>query len=315
MKKMFCFVLVVLLYATLFATDYTLSLSDTLTANITNSGVVGLMNGSNYGNCTCASAIIVDVGWEYNWYDSQFYEFRTIMSFEPLPIPDGYTISNAMLYMYCYRYHDNTGSNIWPMFYNTPYPVRCDHISFGPTLINSAFWCDPLEENIGTLQESAFVGWVGLDVTSSYANDVQMVREFSQYRFYLPWGPDCTTDYNNIEYLTQRWNFDPSNGQKLIVTYESNVANQDNIIEPEMAIHIYPQPANTWILIKVPKSLGYDFDVDLYNIKGQLIAKIPGIKYSQEGSRIDLPYLDSGVYIIRVRNGEYDAFNKITIIK
>jgi hypothetical protein len=307
--------LVVLSCAAAYAVENVIAFMDTIDANIVNSGEVDLQNGSVYGNISSTYAVKVRVGWSRDWYDSQFYEYRSIMSFDTQQVPEEYAISSAILYMKCSYYHDDTDGNIWPMYYNTPYPVRCDHISFGPTLVNSAFWCEPLDANIGTLQDSAYVGWVGLNVTESYVEDVQMVREFSQYRFYLPWGPDTLTGYNIIGYLTQRWDFDPSNGQKLEVSYVSTVDNQDNVVEPETTVQIYPQPANAWIQVKVMQSPYNTFDMDLYNLKGQLISKYRNLNNTPEGSRITLPDLDPGVYLVRVTNGKQSTIDKITVIK
>ena len=93
-----------------------------------------------------------------------------------------------------------------------------DHLQFA-TIAPEAFDQIPLASNVAILQDSEYIGWVGTDITSSYLDDIQQSRVYSQYRWHFPPGYDVSgyaIDW--VEYSRG-----PVASPKLIITYHKTV--------------------------------------------------------------------------------------------
>jgi len=74
---------------------------------------------------------------------------------------------------------------------------------------------------------------------------------------------------------------------------------------------IFPNPNNGVFNLMIPGSLQEDFRAEVYSIDGKRLKQIELDSNLQQ--RIDLAELSSGLYLIRVVSGSYNATQKFTI--
>lgn len=71
--------------------------------------------------------------------------------------------------------------------------------------------------------------------------------------------------------------------------------------ETQSDFSVFPNPSNTKIKIHLSKDFNYPFEIDLYSITSQ---KIVSNKIYENDFYIDVSGLESGVYWIKITNGE-----------
>ncbi len=115
------------------------------------------------------------------------------------------------------------------------------------------------------------------------------------------------TNLNNN--LTYYWRVQASDGTNTSdwsdvwsFTTESDISNIDNI--PENTVKIYPNPASDFIIINQKNN----FDVFIYDINGKLI-----LQQNNSKNRINISNLESGFYVVSVKNKNGDIKRSIFI--
>ncbi len=243
-------------------------------------------------------------------------ESRSFITFDTKPVPNNYIIASVTLQLYCCYYWDNSIDLIWPHYYSTPYSVIIDHIQF-ETLTPSVFDLEPLTANVGVLQDSAYIGWVSFPITESYLNDIEQTREYSQFRLRFPPGHDIvgySSDY--VAYAnnpSSSNSFDPH----LIVTYHKSVSNSQEVepLQTQLIKLIYPQPSKNNFNIEFMDKDNKPINLSLYDLRGRLVHS--EINVAKKNGIAKIPTLDypSGIYFLKVKDGNKSEVRKITILK
>lgn len=239
-------------------------------------------------------------------------EFRAFVTFQTRPIPADYFIHSVILQAYCQYYGDNSEDLIWPHYYSTPYQVLVDHMQFA-TVAPIVFDQTPLASNVAVLQDSAYIGWVGTDLTNSYLDDIQQSRTYSQYRWHFHPGYDVSgyaIDW--VEYSRG-----PVASPKLIVTYYRTVSNSEEVlpIQSDLINGVYPQPSRDVLNIEIKDKNTSSIDITLYNLKGRLVHSESHIPIQSGISQLHLRDYPSGIYYLKVTDRHRCQIMKITIVK
>ncbi len=243
-------------------------------------------------------------------------ELRSFITFESKPVPNNYLISNVILQLYCWYYWDNGIDLIWPHYYSTPYTVNIDHIQY-QTIAPSVFDIESLASNVGVLQDSAYVGWVSSLVTESYLDDIEQSREYSQFRLRFPPGHDIVGySSDNVYYENSPSSFSSFNPH-LIVTYHKTVSNSQEVepLQTQLIKLIYPQPSKNNFNIEFMDKDNKPINLSLYDLRGRLV--YTEINVAKKNGITKIPTLDypSGIYFLKVKDGNKSEVRKITILK
>jgi len=238
-------------------------------------------------------------------------EGRGVASFQIDPVPLGYHIQSVEFQSYCCWYWDNSDDTVWPHYYSTPYQVMIDHIQFD-TILPEVFGQNTLSPNVAVLQDSAYIGWVGTDVTGSYLDDLQQSRTFSQYRLHFPPGYDVVGSEVDLADYARGPGY-----PRLRVSYRKDVSNSDEISQPisNMIKGLYPMPVHGVLNIEIEERYRSTVSIYLYDLKGRIINVYDGIRFNQYPVQINLPDCSSGIYFLKVKAGEKSEIRRITIIK
>jgi hypothetical protein len=282
-------------------TVYTeLALSNTLMYNMTNNTCGYWPNNPS-----------LEISYGRNWNDTYMYEFRAVMTFLVKPVPIGCILYQAELQSYCELYNDGYYGNAWPCYYDIPYPVIVDHIQFS-SLAPDVFNLTSLAANVAVLQDSAYIGWVGTDVTGSYLDDIQQARTYTQYRLRFPAGYDVTGYGVDIASYARGAGY-----PRLILSYTQPVSNSDSVIpiQTELIKQIYPLPAREVLNIKLTEKDIDQVKVSLYDLRGRLIYFEANSPLSNGMVKLDLPACPSGLYILKVEDGLRKQIKKIAIFR
>lgn len=247
------------------------------------------------------------------WGEPGIVEGRGVVTFQVNPIPEGYDLTRAEIQAYSYWYVDNTNDLIWPMFFSSPYPVQLDHIQF-EAMLPTVFGQTPLSSNIAVLQDSAFIGWVGTDITSSYLDDIQQSRIYSQYRLHFPAGYDVLGfQIDMASYGRTDWGI-----PKLVVTYQQDVSNSDDVVSPPESVlikRLYPLPVHEVLHVELEKKYRSTASVFLYDLKGRLVNFYDKLNFQNDPVQLHLSDYSSGIYFLKVEAEQKCEVKRITIIK
>jgi hypothetical protein len=276
--------------------------------NLSNTMMYNMQTGAYNGGSS--SSFSIGYG-RSPWGDPGVREARAFMTFQTKPVPDECVLYRAELQSYCCRYSDNGEESIWPHYYDTPYPVIVDHMQF-TALTPDVFYQTPLAANVAVLQDSAYIGWVGTDVTESYSDDFQQARTYTQYRFRFPPG------YDVYGYAVDWVDYVRGDGYpRLILSYTQPVSNSDPVtpVQTELIKQIYPLPARDVVNIELTDKDIDQLKVSLYDLKGRLIHSEANRQLSNGMARLDIPVCPSGMYILKVEDRSRKQIRKITVIR
>ncbi len=238
-------------------------------------------------------------------------EARGVASFQVNPLPVGYHVTSAELQAYCYWYLDNSSDWVWPHYYSTPYQVMIDHLQFD-TILPAVFGQNALSPNVAVLQDSAYIGWVGTDVTNSYIDDIHQSRTYSQYRLHFPTGYDVS-GYQADLVAYARGQGHP----RLIVTYQKDVSNSDDVSPHVSSLikRLYPLPVRGVLHIELEDKYNIAASIYLYDLKGRLVELYDDLNYQNDPIHFQLPECPSGIYFLKVESGLKKEVRRITILK
>ncbi len=245
------------------------------------------------------------------WGNPGIREYRSLVTFQTRQIPTDYFIHSVILQAYCQYYVDNSEDLIWPHYYSTPYPVQVDHLSFA-TIAPEVFNLIPLSANVAVLQDSAYIGWIGTDITNSYLDDIQQSRTYSQYRWHFP-------PYYDVSGYAQDWvsySKGPVASPKLIVTYHKTVSVSDETlpIQCDLINGIYPHPSRSILNIVFKDKNTSSIDINLYDLRGRLVHSESYIPILSGVIQFHINDYPSGIYFLKVTDRHRSQMKKITIV-
>jgi|AntAceMinimDraft_17_1070374.scaffolds.fasta_scaffold00594_15 hypothetical protein len=103
-----------------------------------------------------------------------------------------------------------------------------------------------------------------------------------------------------------------------------NIKIRGDVIEEETYINnntginnnftIYPNPAQNYLFVKSTNSNNKEVKIFIYNILGNLVLKKTLLGIFNNPYKIDLSYLNKGVYFIKVQTNSFFLVNKLIII-
>lgn len=246
------------------------------------------------------------------WGNPGVREFRSFLTFQTRPVPREFNIHSAVLSLFCWYYLDNSEDLIWPHYYSTPYPVQVDHIQYA-SITPEVFNLQPLSANVAVLQDSAYIGWIGTDVTNSYIDDIQQLRTYSQYGLHFPPYYDVTGyAIDSVSYGRLDWGT-----PKLIITYHKQVSNSDDVlpIYVELIKQVYPLPAREVLNIDFTDKDNNDTSLLLYDLRGRLVHSESRVIKLNGKAQVPISEYPSGIYFLKVTDRHRSQMKKITIVK
>ena len=87
--------------------------------------------------------------------------------------------------------------------------------------------------------------------------------------------------------------------------------NESNAPSKDAGFMVYPNPTTGDLTIKLTKELDQNATVELYSIDGKLVYSYVLSKY-KESMNIDVSSLSSGLYLLRIRNAEFNSAIKFS---
>jgi len=264
-----------------------------------------------YGFNPNATALVVGYGRSPFGYPG-IREFRSFLTFQTRPVPEGFNLHSAVLSTYCVWYIDNSKEFIWPHYYTTPYPVQVDHMQYA-SLAPGVFNRQPLAANVAVLQDNAYIGWIGTDVTDRYINDIQQSRTYSQYRLRFPPYYDVTGyAIDRVSYGRGDWAT-----PKLIITYHKQVSNSDDVlpIHAKLIKQVYPLPAREVLNIDFTDKDNNDTSLLIYDLRGRLVHSETRVTKLNGIAQVPISEYPSGIYYLKVTDRHRSQMKKITIVK
>lgn len=244
--------------------------------------------------------------------DPGIVEARAVASFPTVSVPMGYHVQRAEISLYCIWYWDNSSEYVWPLYYSTPYQVMIDHIQFD-SILPVVFGQTSLISDIAVVQDSAYIGWIGSDVTNCYLDDIQQSRTYSQYRLHFPPGYDVFGyQADLVEYGRGDWGI-----PKFIITYQQDVSNSDEVSPPasRMIKRLYPLPVHEVLNVELEEKYRSTASVFLYDLKGRLVNFYDKLNFHNDHVQLYLSDYSSGIYFLKVEADQKSEVKRITVIK
>lgn len=161
-------------------------------------------------------------------------------------------------------------------------------------------------------------GWIDTSSSTHYssyiaADSVSLISQYSDSYYF-----STTNKYFNSDGLYTGYNSAGMGSYGYCyVSWEDYVANEDEYQQTPttpLMIRIYPNPFRTNLNIKLESKTPINSDINIYNIKGQLIRSWKGIKSNQltwDGKDKDSKPVRSGVYLIKVGQGRDTSVVKV----
>ena len=246
------------------------------------------------------------------WGDPGIIESRGVVTFPVCSVPIGYHIQRAEIHLYCFWYLNNSQDWIWPCYYSTPYHVMIDHMQFD-SILPAVFGQTALTPNIAVVQDSAYIGWIGTDVTNCYLDDLQQSRTYSQYRLHFLEEYDVSGyQADLVQYGRGDW------GTPIfIITYQQDVSNSDEVSPTVSSLvkRLYPLPARGVLNIELEDKHCNAASIYLYDLKGRLVYVYDKLNFNNDPVQLHLPDCSSGIYFLRVEAGQKSELKRITIFQ
>jgi hypothetical protein len=255
--------------------------------------------------------------------------FRSYISFYLPVIPTDYELDSAYIRLY---QHSSVGDGDvignqepFPLFYGQELPCIMDHIDYGD-MLDTSDWTkgdtgDPgtLHSNIGCISDSEDVGYRYLDITQYVSDDYNNDRYQTQYRIRF----EVDTDWDN---LTDKLGFKTTASSQIpqhpiIYLYFNSIISIDEDVNSEIYnISAYPNPFINSTNISFTARQGQIREVDIYNLKGQLVRTLElrdsdlGFSAEWDGRDEDGIEVGSGVYFYQI-TGNDEYVGKVVKIK
>ncbi len=254
----------------------------------------------------------------FNWqYSRGFYTF----SLDEIPYDStGFDLISATFQLFQYFSTGNNENGVYPIWDfpggDTNY-CYLDHIDYGNSLDVSDWTAGDINDNqtlyplYATVTTSPDTGFRNIDVTELVLDDINNLRQNSQFRIHFPIGTDYDpwldgVGFSGIPYpLMYR-------RPKLMIEYQtlSIYDNYNQNIEPEYfnIKNAYPNPFNSSITIEYQINKPDEYQLIVYDTKGRIIDILisnfhsNGLKKVQWNGKtqagINVP---SGIYLLKDR--------------
>ena len=75
---------------------------------------------------------------------------------------------------------------------------------------------------------------------------------------------------------------------------------------------VFPNPAEKYFSLKSEYFSGVPTELSVFDVSGKVVIQLDSLVFDQENiSRVDISFLSSGLYFIKLRTGNYSATKKI----
>lgn len=240
----------------------------------------------------------------------------------------GALISSARLRVYQLLSVGDNQSDVFPIFSDSTYSCKIDHITYGDDLDESDWTAgDPgdsrtIQAGFGTISDSTSVGFRDIDVLSCIREDVHSGRPRSQYR--LRFEIEHDNDMYNDWIIFSASTYPPAfYTPTIFLEYDSSSSVSQEIESKSPGIYdlrIYPNPTNSEITISFGITNSRPAEFIVYDILGHIVYSetIYDDHAISQSNRVFLSKqmdVKSGIYIIGIRSGRELMVNKVSIIK
>ena len=256
-----------------------------------------------------------------DWYDNleggRCYT-RLFLSFAKPDIPDGYSLSSAILHIYQQTCRGNGVSGVYPIFNFEGYDIepQCliEHIRYGYSLGPEDFDIPALSQPL-VLSTTPDQSWRVLDITEWVVEDLDEVFHYTQSRLRLMYNMDndYLADYLYFS-LGNCWTNPPY--IEYTIEPESSVA--EEIGNNSLEFSISPNPIGEGGKIMFSsKSSGKDMEFEIYNVKGQQVMNLGAITSvrGEQELHLDSSHLPSGIYFLKCTQNEKKVIKKFMVMK
>ena len=251
---------------------------------------------------------------------------RGYVSFVLPQVPYGYEVDSAYFKLYqLYSFgNDFQGFPIWDVPGGDTMFCIMDHIDYGNSL-DTSDWTKgdsgeqgTLYTNIGTISDSAGIGYRYLDITDYVLYDYNNGRDKTQYRIRFPIETDW--DYR-FDYLVFHATAENDLRNPLIVLYFESNNSMEESCPSTYSISVYPNPFNNFTTISFTARQGQVREVGVYNLKGQLLRTLGfsdsdlGFHTEWDGKDESGHDMSNGIYLIRVESKDVNVIRKVMKIR
>ena len=239
----------------------------------------------------------------------------------PLPdIPENYSLNSSTLFVYQYF---SVGNNVYwdyPIFNletgDVEPPCLIEHINYGYSLEAGDFNLPALHpaDTISTTPEQ---DWRSLEITEWVIDDIENNRPYTQSRLRL--SLDYDLDYWNDMLMFLSGNTIVEDKPYCVYEYINDSNVDENWIDSKLGIlSVYPNPVNRDTKIKLSLSKKQQINIDLFNIKGQIISNLYSGLGNQGRNEIsfNMANLSSGIYFLKFNcDNKKPMIKKIIVLK
>ncbi len=234
-----------------------------------------------------------------------------------IEIPEGLTVYAVIFKMFRGSILGNDMSNTYPLFGINQPPVKITEVDFDFSDLAGSFY--PSESrHVGILTDASDDGDYGfrsVDITQAYLASRDHYQEESfKLMIHFDTESDLDDRSDNIHFSTSTSNILCGNDHApRLEFYFIPTPNSDNELEQaQFNVYCYPNPTKSDLSLNA-KSGQYIQNVNIYNIKGQLVYSKNKIDSKSSNVDIKLPStLSSGVYLVKSRLTDGKAYKDIT---
>ena len=280
-----------------------------------------------YPNTTGSLLYVGDQG-NLGIYPDPNSVYRSFISFDLPPIPEGYGLENATLRLYQHAAYGNSvsGFPIWDVPGGDTIFCIMDHIDYGSYLSQSDWTAgDPgfpstYHSNIGMISNDSIIGYHYLDVTYYVLNDYSNERTKTQYRIRFPIDTDWDDEGDMLVFSSSNTLFENRSPTLFLVFSSNQISNSQIIVTNE--ISIFPNPFNPQTTIQYLIHKESKVELNIYNIKGQKVKTLinevlPAGKHTAiwDGTDQNNKPVSSGIYFYKMKAGDFQKLRRMVLLK
>ncbi|MCK4695996.1 MAG: T9SS type A sorting domain-containing protein [Candidatus Cloacimonetes bacterium] len=280
-----------------------------------------------YPNTTGSLLYVGDQG-NLGIYPDPNSVYRSFISFDLPPVPEGYGLDNATLRLYQHAAYGNSvsGYPIWDVPGGDTIFCIMDHIDYGSYLSQSDWTAGDLgfpstyHSNIGVISNDSIIGYHYLDVTYYVLTDYSNERTKTQYRIRFPIDTDWDDEGDMLVFSSANTLFE-NRSPTLFLTFSSNPISNNHITVIN-EISIFPNPFNPSTNVSFILCDDTHVLLTIYNIKGQRIKTLVD-QYMMKGNHTSVwngnddtgQPVSTGIYFSKLRAGDFQKVRKMLLIK
>jgi hypothetical protein len=267
------------------------------------------------------------IGDYYSWAWMAWFASIGYLSFQVPPIPEGYELQNATLWVYIQTWSGNNNGN-YPIFdygTTTVYPDGIlEHINYGGSLSSHDVIPSSVYGTYTFFTSETLIPpcWVSYDVTDCLLCDLVGNRPLSQYRIYLQGFSDWDNREDYIVYDSYSIPILPHSVKILYTLTDGTPNNDPSIPRPNLTVSCHPNPFSDRCSITVKAPDPGICKLKIYNIKGQVVRCYDVNFNSSDERNLDWDGRDDsgkqvcgGVYFVVAESGVNTAKSKVLYIR